>query len=178
MIPWYIRYLPNFLSLSRLPIALFFPFCSDGPEKVAIIFILGFTDFLDGLIARTWQVTSKLGAILDPIGDKLVALVCSGTFFYQGALSIEQLFCLFTRDLSLLLFSVYLLIRSQFATWNIQSFTTGKIVTGFQLCAFMLLSAGITPPDFFYMLAGIFGASALPELLIRSKKNVKTCSKP
>jgi CDP-diacylglycerol--glycerol-3-phosphate 3-phosphatidyltransferase len=32
------------------------------------------TDFLDGKIARDYEVESKLGAILDPIGDKLLLL--------------------------------------------------------------------------------------------------------
>lgn len=32
------------------------------------------TDFLDGKLARDYKVESKLGAILDPIGDKLLLL--------------------------------------------------------------------------------------------------------
>lgn len=32
------------------------------------------TDFLDGKLARDYKVESKLGAILDPIGDKLLVL--------------------------------------------------------------------------------------------------------
>ena len=32
------------------------------------------TDYFDGKLARTYQVESRLGAILDPIGDKLLVL--------------------------------------------------------------------------------------------------------
>ena len=36
--------------------------------------IAALTDYLDGKLARTYQVESRLGAILDPIGDKLLVL--------------------------------------------------------------------------------------------------------
>lgn len=34
--------------------------------------IASFTDFLDGYLARRWQITSTLGAFLDSIADKLL----------------------------------------------------------------------------------------------------------
>ena len=36
--------------------------------------IAALTDYFDGKLARTYQVESRLGAILDPIGDKLLVL--------------------------------------------------------------------------------------------------------
>ena len=40
-----------------------------------IVFILAaLTDYLDGKLARAYGVTSKLGAILDPIADKLLLI--------------------------------------------------------------------------------------------------------
>jgi len=36
--------------------------------------IAALTDYFDGKLARAYQVESRLGAILDPIGDKLLAL--------------------------------------------------------------------------------------------------------
>jgi len=46
--------------------------------KVAAVFLAlaaGITDYIDGLVARTQQVETKLGKFLDPVADKL--LVCS-----------------------------------------------------------------------------------------------------
>ena len=39
----------------------------------ATLFLLGAaTDWLDGYLARKWEQTSKLGAFLDPVADKLI----------------------------------------------------------------------------------------------------------
>ena len=41
-----------------------------------IIFIFaGFTDFLDGYIARKYHVISTFGTVFDPLADKLMLLV-------------------------------------------------------------------------------------------------------
>ena len=70
--------LPNILTMSRILVipplvaAFFLPF----PEGNWIAFVLyvlaAITDFFDGYLARTMQTTSKLGAFLDPIADKLI----------------------------------------------------------------------------------------------------------
>jgi cardiolipin synthase len=45
------------------------------------ILILGaLTDWLDGFLARAWQQTSNLGAILDPIADKI--FICAWYFLF------------------------------------------------------------------------------------------------
>ena len=37
-----------------------------------VFFIAALTDFLDGLLARKWELTSDYGAMLDQIADKLI----------------------------------------------------------------------------------------------------------
>lgn len=70
--------LPNMLTLSRIgaiPVlaALFFVPSPLGPWLALCVFALaGVTDFLDGHIARTRQLQSRLGIMLDPIADKLL----------------------------------------------------------------------------------------------------------
>jgi cardiolipin synthase (CMP-forming) len=70
--------LPNLLTLSRivvipLVIATFAVPAPHGPWAGCVLFSLaGFTDWLDGRLARLWQQQSELGRFLDPIADKLL----------------------------------------------------------------------------------------------------------
>lgn len=68
------KYIPNILSLSRIPFSILIP----------ILYIMGYvfpaiicliiaciTDLLDGKLARYWNVESKFGAHADAVGDKI-----------------------------------------------------------------------------------------------------------
>ncbi|VEH67754.1 CDP-diacylglycerol--glycerol-3-phosphate 3-phosphatidyltransferase [Rodentibacter pneumotropicus] len=39
-----------------------------------IFFIAGVTDWLDGYLARKWKQTSRFGAFLDPVADKVMVV--------------------------------------------------------------------------------------------------------
>lgn len=70
--------LPNLLTLSRivampLVVATFYIDAPLGPWLGCAIFALaGFTDWLDGKIARAWEQQSEWGRFLDPIADKVL----------------------------------------------------------------------------------------------------------
>ncbi len=69
---------PNLLSLLRLLGVPLFLWLVLGPEAdgwaLAVLAISGFTDFLDGYLARRLNQTSRLGQILDPVADRLYIL--------------------------------------------------------------------------------------------------------
>lgn len=78
---------PNLLSLARLLILPWvFIEAANGrfARGLAIGFLFGATDFVDGYVARRFDQVTRLGQILDPLSDRLfigtiaVALVVSG----------------------------------------------------------------------------------------------------
>jgi cardiolipin synthase len=82
-----IRTLPNLLTLARLLAvpAFAWSYASRRPALALGLFVAAaLTDALDGLLARVLDLRTRLGAVLDPLADKLltvtglVALVLDG----------------------------------------------------------------------------------------------------
>jgi len=70
--------IPNLISISRLflvfPLILFLEI--NRPLYVFILIIIGgLTDYFDGFIARKFNLKTRLGAILDPLSDKVFYLI-------------------------------------------------------------------------------------------------------
>lgn len=70
--------IPNILSMIRLLlipvfVIVFYLPTSWAPFVSAMIFWLaGFTDWLDGMLARKLKQTSRFGAFIDPVADKVL----------------------------------------------------------------------------------------------------------
>jgi cardiolipin synthase len=85
--------LPNLLTFSRivaipLVVVTFYVPPPYGPWIGCALFALaGFTDWLDGRLARLWKQQSELGRFLDPIADKLLVVA---VLFMLGALQLRE----------------------------------------------------------------------------------------
>lgn len=69
----------NALSISRVIGALFMPLflnIDNISALIAIMAILLITDMFDGMLARGWHVQTIGGSLLDPLGDKVLAISC------------------------------------------------------------------------------------------------------
>ncbi len=72
--------IPNFITIARIALIPIFVFAFYMPSQyshyaAAIIFaIAALTDWLDGFLARILRQTSKFGAFLDPVADKLIVV--------------------------------------------------------------------------------------------------------
>lgn len=70
--------IPNLLSVVRLLLIPVFLWLVLGPEEdllaLGVLVASGITDYLDGKLARRLGQTSTVGAILDPVADRLYIL--------------------------------------------------------------------------------------------------------
>jgi len=68
--------LPNLLSFLRImliPVFLFMILRQEVFNAMVVFLMAGVTDLLDGFTARIWHQKTKIGALLDPAADKLLA---------------------------------------------------------------------------------------------------------
>ena len=72
MTPKDILLLPNLITLTRLFVSIYLFFQQSindfqTPILVLIIALIGLSDSLDGIVARRFNLVSRLGTILDPV---------------------------------------------------------------------------------------------------------------
>lgn len=98
--------LPNVLSFIRLLGVPLFLWLLLGPQAdliaVAVLAVGGFTDWLDGYLARKWSQRSRLGQVLDPIADRLYILATLVGLMIRDIIPWWLVAILVARDLLLL----------------------------------------------------------------------------
>jgi cardiolipin synthase (CMP-forming) len=65
--------LPNLITLARLflvPVVIAMIATQRWPEAFLVFVIAGISDAVDGWLAKTFKLTTELGAFLDPVADK------------------------------------------------------------------------------------------------------------
>jgi CDP-diacylglycerol--glycerol-3-phosphate 3-phosphatidyltransferase len=151
------------LTLSRGPLALFF--LSDSIFlRITSVICAMLTDSIDGWLARKLKSTSRLGAILDPIMDKFFVYFVITILMLEAKISPVCSLALVSRDLSLMIFSIYLAFTKQFNIKQLKSILLGKISTALQFATIIALSCGTHLSPLFYISFVILATLALAEL--------------
>lgn len=105
--------LPNVISMVRIaliPVFVALILVWDAPGKaLAMLAVLGVTDWIDGKIARMWNMRSRLGAKLDPVADRILIAAVPIVFAIAGYVPWWVVWVLLARDL--LLAATYPLYR-------------------------------------------------------------------
>ncbi len=134
-----IRYIPNTLSTGRILLACMFPF---SPEWSWLWLVLasGFSDFLDGWVARRYQVQSWEGGLLDGVADKLFILCALITFVGAEKISAWWVPALLARDLLVAFTALYAVsIQSWEAFKKMEARWSGKVATFGQFFLFLIV---------------------------------------
>lgn len=91
---------PSLVSLVRLPLAACFPFAIHLPALAfALLVVAGFSDVLDGWLARRFGQVTPTGAAIDPITDKLFVITVAATLVVSGHLALPQVLLLSMREI-------------------------------------------------------------------------------
>lgn len=90
----------DMITLIRLPLAVAFPLVSGPTERIALLSLAAVTDLGDGVVARRFG-GSRIGAVLDPIVDKLFMASAFGVVLFSGALEWWEVVALLIRDIVL-----------------------------------------------------------------------------
>jgi cardiolipin synthase (CMP-forming) len=149
---------PNQLTLLRM---IFVPFIVihmvEGRYLWALIVfvIAGFSDGLDGLLARTLHQQTLLGQYLDPIADKLLLSTMFLVLSILKKIPWKFAVVVFSRDISILAASAVL-----FAIAGLRNFRPsifGKANTFSQICAvFFVLLLEVRPQRWIWIARTVF----------------------
>ena len=144
--------LPNALAFFRILLApLMFFMLVNAPEIfvqihiswinyfAALIFVIAsVTDFFDGYIARCWDQKTKLGAILDPLADKMLILAAFLGLMMLGRASAWAVYLILVREFFITGFRVVMASDGV----EVAASMAGKVKTVSQMFAvgFLLMS--------------------------------------
>ena len=131
---------PNALSVLRLLGVPVFLWLLLGPEAdgwaVVVLVLSGVSDWADGKIARAWDQSSRLGALLDPAADRLYIVATLIAFVIRDVVPLWVVLVLVGREVVLGITLLFL----QRAGWPpLQVHYLGKAATFLLLYAFPLL---------------------------------------
>ncbi len=149
-------HLPNLLTLGRIAIApyIFFLMWTAAFENALIWFgIAALTDALDGFLARRLGVSSRIGALLDPLADKILL---SGSFLVlalAGAIPGWLAIVVLGRD-ALLLAGAAVALKARLPR-DLAPSVWGKGSTVVQMLYLMAVLAGLPVGLFAYVTAAI-----------------------
>ncbi len=92
--------LPNVLSALRLPLAVLFPFVvEDVHAALAVLLAAAITDVLDGFLARRSGQVTAVGAVVDPVADKVFATTVVITLLFHRKMPTWALPALLSREI-------------------------------------------------------------------------------
>lgn len=131
---------PNAITVARMvllaPIC-FFLITDQAPVLTAVLLmVFGMTDWIDGYVARRFNQVSKVGAVLDPIADRLGVAVIASVLVIAGYLPHWVAYCIVLTDLALVLFYLFSRTRHRPPVNLLGKLRTAVLMLGLPLTVF------------------------------------------
>ena len=108
--PWTIPNLVGYVRLAAIPLFLYLAYESDDGRSAAaavVFWLIAASDYLDGFLARVTGQYSRMGALLDPLVDRLTVLAGAAVCWSYELLPRWALALLALRELVTLLIAQY-----------------------------------------------------------------------
>jgi len=180
------------LTLGRAPLVFLFVIVAvahggSGSPWLAwtacgLLALASVTDWFDGMLARKWNVTSRMGMLLDPLMDKIFYLSVLPTLLYLIARHAGWN----THAIVLLIFTIFFLLRDQWVSFlrsvgaehgaDMRANWAGKLRTAmtFPIACIIYLYVAFTPAwlplDGVYTLEGLGIAINLLSIVIYTRR--------
>ncbi|KAI8987823.1 CDP-alcohol phosphatidyltransferase-domain-containing protein [Mycotypha africana] len=173
--------IPNVLTFSRLvaaPCIGYLILNHNYDSALGLFALAGFTDLLDGYIARKYNMKTLLGTIIDPFADKVLMTILTVTLTMEGTLPMPLSAIILGRDAGLILSAFYYryvslpepktlsrYINCTIPSAEVRPTQISKINTALQLALMGLslttLSVGFPPSEFMTGLQWVVGGTTI-----------------
>lgn len=130
--------IPNIITLARfclVPVFVWLVFTDQNLKAFAVLVLLFCTDWVDGYVARRFNLVSTVGQWLDPVADRISLVVVAATIVVTGLAPWWLALLLVVPDVLLALLSAVLFLGSP----EVEVTVLGKIRTALLMCGIPLL---------------------------------------
>ena len=138
--------LPNYLSVLRIAFVLPIAWLLWQHQVMSafwLMLVAGFSDALDGFLARRYGWQTELGTLLDPLADKFLIAAMYLVFTLQGLIPLWLVVLILTRDILILLGAgVY---RGVFGDLTVNPSLLSKTNTALQILVVLMLMVSQMP---------------------------------
>ncbi len=141
-------YLPNLITLLRIvsvPFIVILLFNHNYAMTLLLFVLAGFSDGLDGYIAKRFQCVTKLGTMLDPIADKCLLIASFVMLTYQEYLPFWLTVIVVFRDI--LIIGGVVLVNVLLGSVELKPLIISKINTAMQILLIFVSLLGLAHPQ-------------------------------
>jgi cardiolipin synthase len=97
-----LSYIPNYICIARILLVapiVWLLISRDYPMALVLIMLAGFSDGLDGFLARRFSWTTRIGGLLDPLADKLLFVSVFAALTWNGLIPLWLFAVVIGRDI-------------------------------------------------------------------------------